>query len=141
MRYRTILLAIDIDAETAPSVDYAFALAEKVGATLHVLHALPIAVASGGPSSHLKQHDDAQNKLLSVLASHRGSPSFGNAIVDMNEPIRAIVRVARSVSADLVIVGTSSRRGMQRLAIGSVAQGVLEEAEMPVLILKAPSPR
>jgi nucleotide-binding universal stress UspA family protein len=51
-------------------------------------------------------------------------------------PAKEIVRVARSVGADLVIVGTHGRRGVRRLVLGSVAEEVLRSAPCPVLVVR-----
>jgi len=44
--------------------------------------------------------------------------------------------LAASLDADLVIVGTSSLTGLQRLAMGSVAEKVIRHAHCPVLLVR-----
>ncbi len=49
---------------------------------------------------------------------------------------KEILRVARGVAADLVVVGTHGRGGVKRLVLGSVAEEVLRRAGCPVLVMR-----
>jgi nucleotide-binding universal stress UspA family protein len=50
----------------------------------------------------------------------------------------AIVEEAKSWGADLIVVGTHGRRGLDRLLLGSVAEGVSRAAPISVLLVRAP---
>jgi nucleotide-binding universal stress UspA family protein len=50
----------------------------------------------------------------------------------------AILRYAKRVRADLIVLGTHGRRGISRLVMGSDAEGVLREAGVPVLLVRSP---
>jgi nucleotide-binding universal stress UspA family protein len=52
-------------------------------------------------------------------------------------PIEVILAEAKRVTADLIVMGTNGRRGMSRLALGSVAESVVRRAGCPVLVVKA----
>lgn len=43
---------------------------------------------------------------------------------------------AQEWNADLIVMGTHGRRGMQRLLMGSVAQGVVHRSTRPVLLVR-----
>jgi nucleotide-binding universal stress UspA family protein len=47
-----------------------------------------------------------------------------------------IVEEAEGASSDLVIMGTHGRRGVEHLLLGSVAEGVVRRATVPVLLLR-----
>jgi nucleotide-binding universal stress UspA family protein len=49
-----------------------------------------------------------------------------------------IVRLARALRADLIVMGTHGRTGLGRLLLGSVAEAVLRRAPCPVLTLREP---
>ncbi len=48
-----------------------------------------------------------------------------------------VVRVAENVGADLIVMGSHGRRGLERLVLGSVAQRVLQAAHIPVLVVRS----
>lgn len=52
------------------------------------------------------------------------------------EPIETILSQAARWESDIVSVGTQGRRGLSRLVLGSVAEGVLRRAGCPVLVVK-----
>jgi len=56
--------------------------------------------------------------------------------VTIDEPARAIVSAAQETGADLIVMGTHGRSGVQRLLMGSVAEAVVRAAPAPVLALK-----
>jgi nucleotide-binding universal stress UspA family protein len=60
------------------------------------------------------------------------------AVVDVRrgDPAEQIVRAARGGRADLLVVGTHGRRGMQKFLLGSVAERVLAAAPCPVLTVR-----
>jgi len=61
------------------------------------------------------------------------------------EPVREIVKHAAAEHADAIVIGTHGRSGLTRLLMGSIAEGVLRSASMPVLTVRreaqiAPTP-
>lgn len=84
-----------------------------------------------------------REKLEATVAArmherHHGTqPSFQGVIhVRVGSPADEIVRLARDVDADLVLVGTHGRRGFQRWMLGSVAERTLRLAHCPVLVVR-----
>lgn len=54
---------------------------------------------------------------------------FGKGVVDV------IISEAESWLADLIVIGTHGRTGVTRLLMGSVAEGVVRETNVPVLLI------
>ena len=54
----------------------------------------------------------------------------GHAIHD------GVVRALESTGADLIVMGSHGRRGLERLMLGSVAQRVLTAVHVPVLVVR-----
>ncbi len=59
--------------------------------------------------------------------------------VTVGAPDDAIVRLARELGADLIILGSHGRTGFTRLLLGSVAERVIGSAPCPVLVVKKPA--
>ena len=55
------------------------------------------------------------------------------------DAIDEILRAATEAHADLIVLGTHGRKGLSRLFIGSVAEGVLRRASAPVLVVRGES--
>ncbi len=53
------------------------------------------------------------------------------------EPARAIVEFARELPASVVLVGTHARKGLARVALGSVAMQVVHRSRCPVLVIRS----
>ena len=49
---------------------------------------------------------------------------------------REIIKEAETSKADLIVIGSHGRTGLKRLFLGSVAQNVLGEAHIPVLVVR-----
>lgn len=49
---------------------------------------------------------------------------------------RGIVDTAESIEADLIVMGSHGRRGLEKLVLGSVTQRVLGDATIPVLVVR-----
>jgi nucleotide-binding universal stress UspA family protein len=60
-------------------------------------------------------------------------------LVDHQQPIHAIHAAEKDY--DLIVMGTHGRRGFDRVAFGSVAEGVLRRAEKPCLVIHSSSAR
>jgi nucleotide-binding universal stress UspA family protein len=56
----------------------------------------------------------------------------------MGEPADQIVKLARARNVDLIAMSTHGHRFLSDLIYGSTADKVRHEAEIPVLLLKAP---
>jgi nucleotide-binding universal stress UspA family protein len=54
-------------------------------------------------------------------------------VLAVGRPVEEILRHARAYRADLLVVGTTGRTGVERLLLGSVAEKVVREGTIPVL--------
>jgi nucleotide-binding universal stress UspA family protein len=82
------------------------------------------------------------NDLLSKLASLAGKAGVDAEVVLLEASRRncskTIANEARHWEADLIVMGTHGRVGVARLVLGSVAEGVLHIAPVPVLLIRCP---
>jgi nucleotide-binding universal stress UspA family protein len=135
-RLYTIVAAIagdDTDTCTLYEASRSAQLARR--AELHLVH-----VISARPSaSELSAHTDALTRAPAELqrridVMELQGPIEITAHFRVGQPSECILQVAAELDADLLIVGTHKRRGVERALFGSVAERVMQRAHCPVLV-------
>jgi len=56
--------------------------------------------------------------------------------IRLGRPSEAILQIAVDYDADMIVIGTHGRRGMQRLVLGSIAEALTRTARCPLLIAR-----
>jgi hypothetical protein len=83
-----------------------------------------------------QQISTARQKLCESIETQSAvPPSQWEVTVSVGEPVSLILEQAQQHSADLLVVGSHGRQGLQQLLLGSVAESVLSHAKCPVLIV------
>lgn len=135
---RTILHPTDFSEPSAYAFDLACALARGSGAGLILLHvdAPPAAVGHAVLLPLLTEH---QHELKKELDRLMPNPSLKTERrFEQGDPATEILRVAQETHADLIVMGTHGRTGLDRLLMGSVAEQVVRRAPCPVVTVKIP---
>ncbi|HEX7841494.1 MAG TPA: universal stress protein [Kofleriaceae bacterium] len=135
-----LLVPIDFSPCSEYALDYACALAAKLGARIHVINAIgstlpELSVALTDQMISSIRHNNAAT-LDKLIQPRRAVASFGEVRVVDDDARDAIVKAARAVHADLIVIGTHGRRGLSRMLLGSVAEDVLRRAPCPVLAVR-----
>jgi nucleotide-binding universal stress UspA family protein len=143
-----ILVATDFSEPSDAALTYGRELAQRFGATLHVLHIAPTAAymtfgaesyAAVSPALQQQIEDDAMHRLQELLIdSDRSGPPAVPVVVAASSPAFAIVQYARDHHADLIVMGTHGRGALAHLVMGSVAERVVRYAPCPVLTVRHP---
>ncbi|MDX2052420.1 MAG: universal stress protein [Polyangiaceae bacterium] len=60
--------------------------------------------------------------------------------VALGAPAEQLAQLASDLESDMLVVGTHGRRGVERLLLGSVAEGVVRMASCPVLVVRGKEP-
>jgi nucleotide-binding universal stress UspA family protein len=141
-----ILCAFDDSPPSRAAYDAALALACRRGAELDILSVIPIDadVAEayerhhrdpGGVTEFYHRYE-SQLRPLAAEASAAGVHAAAH-VVGAPDIGTTIVQYAIGKDADLIVMGTHGRRGVQRALLGSTAETVLRHSDVPVLILHA----
>ena len=134
--FRKILLPTDFSDCSADAARVARRLAERFEAHLAVLHVLDEPAGldpmfrGDVPVELLKARMEqfARESMDAFVAAHlSGLPGF-ETIIATGIPYREIVRTARDAAADLVVIGTHGRTGMEHVLFGSTAERVVRMA-------------
>ncbi|WP_144158135.1 universal stress protein [Paraburkholderia sp. BCC1885] len=148
--YRYILVAIDGSETSRRAFDAALQLARESGAALQPLYVVDVPLmvydAPGYDPSVVRDAFLEEGKHLADVAlarmKHNGVQGATrvietNPVGDDFDVAHCILHAARDLKADLVVMGTHGRRGVQRLVLGSVAERFLRMAQCPVLMISA----
>jgi nucleotide-binding universal stress UspA family protein len=127
-----ILVATDGRPGVEAAVEQALDLAAAYDATVHAVYVV------NDVNSHMETVLDAFEEIgerttseIAKRAATRGLEA--ERAVEHGIPNREIVAYADNHGVDLVVVGTESRTGLDRLVAGSVSQRVIGAASVPVL--------
>ena len=141
-----ILVALDFSPASVEALDYAVWLAKQFRAAIHLVHAYPPDEASAPGAGHLLfESAQAIERLNEELTGiHRKHvPTFcpDNCHIRGGRPYEEIVRVAREIGAELIVLSTRGYSGLKHLLLGSTAERVVRNAPCPVLIARKPKQR
>jgi nucleotide-binding universal stress UspA family protein len=142
---KTILAPIDFSDFSNNALDVAADLASRLGAGLILVNVVPAIPDLPESVSIFKEGEYDQSlhaaaaKRLSNLAAGLASQNIKVRIEigTANDVGMEIVRIADSEPADMIVIATHGMTGWRRIPFGSVAKKVVEEAECPVLVLRA----
>ncbi len=144
MSFKQILVPYDASSYANHAFDDALKIAEKFGSKITVLTVLGTKVEqSAGISLESAieiqdEHEDAATKILKdleMLSKEKGV-DFSFKVIFEQSPYKGIVNFSDSNSMDLIVMGSHGRSGIKKTLLGSVASGVVEHANCPVLIIK-----
>jgi len=62
--------------------------------------------------------------------------SVDTTVVEAHAAWRGVVQAAKSLQADLIVMGSHGRSGLEKLVLGSVTQAVLSHTHLPVLVVR-----
>ena len=139
--YQHILLAVDISSENAAVINKASEMAQQNGARMTLIHVVEYTGTLYAGDIPLPEDldldqrlaDQAEEKLAALISEHQ----LGGVdhLVEIGIPKREIVRIAEEKGADLIVIGSHGRHGLQ-LLLGSTANGVLHQAKCDVLAVR-----
>ncbi len=82
-------------------------------------------------------HRAGRELLDDALARIEASHEHADTMIFEGEPVSAILEAARSCGADLILTGSHGRSGLSRFLLGSVAEAIARQSELPVLIVRS----
>ena len=141
LAFKTIVVATDFGPASELALEYARTLAQKFGASLHLVHVVeePFPIGSEGYVAEVAElHESvlqkAHQRLSTSLAAVADDGATSEVLV--GKPARGIIEAAAKKNADLIVMGTHARGPVAHFLIGSVAERVLRTAPCPVLTVR-----
>ncbi len=148
--YLRILVPVDGEEISNTALAHAAELAQSLKATLDVLHVIPVPESSRNfrsTSQDVQRFvNEAENQSHEIIASAwfqiRASAIEPSRIEVFETHLNGakiqdvILRHAKQRKIDLIVMGTHTRTGLARFVLGSVAEGVVHHASLPVLLVR-----
>lgn len=139
--FRTILIATDGSADGDRAFALARSMAVEAGSRLVVVYIAEIVPGKGGMYPLHVNEDQVRASIEALARKARADGVNSEAITEtsrMGGPAHGIAEVARSVDADVIVVGTRGRTPVSEVVLGSVPIRLLQVAHRPVLIVPSP---
>ncbi len=144
--FKKILCAVDFLQHSPLVAEYSKSLAKTFGADIIVVYVSPVLSDIGGhheidPMTLQTLEEDlrksSEKSMADFLKEHfQDSKATGRVV--RNDPAEGILAEAAEEKADLIIMGTLGRKGLNRLLFGSVAEKVVTLSPIPVLTIRTP---
>jgi nucleotide-binding universal stress UspA family protein len=142
MSFRKILIAVDSEPVAARAADIGVELARALGAEVALIHVIDTSLVLGGdtgipPNELIARAEQEGQRLVAGFRQRLSLPTTALEFVLSGSPASEIVKAAKEWTADLIVIGSHGRGGIQRALLGSVAEWVMRHAPCPVLIIRA----
>jgi nucleotide-binding universal stress UspA family protein len=145
--FERILVPVDGSHTSDLGINMAIGIARDLDSMVYLLHVVPEFIAMqdvvGGAvyaDRLLEGMREGGRRILEKAEKKLRTKDVSFRSILIEEPAASvadvIVRQARKLKADVIVMGTHGRRGLSRLALGSDAETVLRESEVPVLFIR-----
>ncbi|MDB5226711.1 MAG: hypothetical protein JWN78_904 [Bacteroidota bacterium] len=148
---KKILIALDYNPSAQKIAETGLKLAKAMKAEAVLLHVIvdatyyssmysPIMGYTGLNPSDIMQVTDnskitaAAQSFLDKTKQHLKEETI-DTIVKEGDFASSILETAKEVHADIIVMGSHSRRGLEKILIGSVAEKVLKDSDIPLFII------
>jgi nucleotide-binding universal stress UspA family protein len=139
--FKTILCPTDFSDASYRALDYAVRFARQADGTLLLAHVIHVPTEDlMHPGVLVPSFDDVrvrgQKLLEDVRAQHLGGYAKCELLLDVGDPYEQLMEIANQRNADLIVVCTHGRTGLQHLVMGSVAEKIIRHAPCPVFVVR-----
>lgn len=150
MLIKKILIGIDNSAYSDYAAKYGFDMAHSFKAKVGLVHivepmfmppnqgmdplsgSIPDAL---GEAEIMNIQNDMSENLLENTANKFGKDLQITQFNEFGDTADGIINCSKDFGADLIVIGTHSRSGIDRLLMGSIAEHVIRHSEVPVLVV------
>src|SRR5579863_6089833 len=141
---KRIVVAVDSSSCANRALEFALSLAKAEGSTLSICSVADPSAVYGTiePMVMVERtldaiDHDAEHAVNTAFERARSAGIPAERSVLKGDPANEIVAFADRAGADAIVLGTHGRSGLPRLLMGSVAEGVLRAATIPVVTVRA----
>ena len=142
----TVVVSTDFSDSGDAAIPHAFRFAKDPGARVVLVHVLDARPTPNPLYAHYypiptpEQTRQAEATAREALRARIPAELRGEGRVEtqvgQGAPAAEILRIAAERQASLIVIATHGRTGLERLALGSVAERVIRAAPCPVLVVR-----
>ena len=143
--FNHILVPIDGSNTAQLAVDKAIGLAKAFGSrvtTIFVIDPYPFTGVgtdfSYGQAEYLNAATAEANAAIKAARAQFEAAGIAvdSSVVEAHATWRGVVQAAESMKADLIVMGSHGRSGLEKLVLGSETQQVLSHSKLSVLVVR-----
>jgi nucleotide-binding universal stress UspA family protein len=145
--YSHLLVTLDGSPRAETVIPHAIDIARTMHAEVTLLRIVDAATGEWGERGSMgRSHVETSAKSLyleqaalyleRVADQLRGSGIEAHTIVAQGQPAKQIAATAKKIEADVIAMATHSRHGINKLVFGSVAEAVMHETNLPILLVR-----
>ena len=127
VEFKNVLIATDGSKYSDAAASEALKIAKRCGSSLIV-----ISVAASGA-----EFGSAKDNVKKITETAEKEGIKTEEVVAKGKPYEVIVETSKQKKADLIVLGSHGRAGLERLLMGSVTERVIGHSESAVLVVKA----
>lgn len=140
--YRNIVIATDGSENNLRAISYGIKLAKLSGATVYALHvidtySLSQSWTAGRETMYEVLRKDGQKATLKIKECGEASGVEVKEVLLEGHPSSEIIDFAENNNIDLIVMGTLGKTGLDRFLMGSVAEKVVRNSKVPVLVVRS----
>jgi nucleotide-binding universal stress UspA family protein len=145
--YRNVLVPVDGSSFSREAVVQGLRIASQSGATLRLVRIGTPSMLSGGPeavaleNASLRELRAAELADLYAIAAECRAHSTVNVTASLQQGpvVDSLIGYAKRYRVDLIVMRSHARKGLARAWFGSVADALIRESGIPVLVVRPPS--
>lgn len=142
--FKNILFATDFSESSDFAFDHALSLARQFAAQLNIIHVINEPVDLRGfyvPHISFEKLEEeieqgAQKLMEKFCRDHITDDDKIDTFIVPGIPYDEIIKQAEAISADLIVMGTHGRTGLDHVLFGSTAEKVVRKSPVPVMTIR-----
>ncbi len=135
---KSVVVPIDFSDASSTAIETALEVATN-RKSVHVVSVVPTLDLSELADMGIISDEDRIRTCREYMSRYLTERGYGSlqTYACVGDPGTMIVEYAAKVHADLIVMPSHGRHGLERLVLGSTTERVLRHSEVPVLVLRA----